>query len=483
MNIKAISTNIGKALLINALFMFISILISIFNGFDSAFTPLLISFLVTFITGTFPFIFVKESRAASLQDGFLTIVLSWLLSFIFGMLPYVLWGGEFTLVNAWFESVSGYTTTGSTILTDIEALPKSLLFWRSSTHFIGGLGVIIFLLMILPEHSPAKLKLSHLELSALSREGYRYKTSTITRVMVSVYIGLILVETLLLWGAGMTLFDAVNHAFSTVATGGFSTRNISIMYYDSVAIDIIITVFMAMSAMHFGVLFAIFAQRSLKPLRHSVTKYYFSIITVFSLIITLSLMVQGEYGSWGKAALDSVFQTVSYLSTTGFGQADNATWPLLANTILLIAAIHCGCSGSTTGGIKADRMFIAFKAIQGDFQKRLHPSSLFRTKVGGKALNDSTVSSVFLYIVLYISVLFISFLLTLICGAGISEAFSGTLSSLGNVGPGIGALGTMGNYSGLGPMVKFIFTIDMFLGRVEIFPVLIVLSLIFKRQK
>lgn len=483
MNIKAISTNIGKALLINALFMFISILISIFNGFDSAFTPLLISFLVTFITGIFPFIFVKESRAASLQDGFLTIVLSWLLSFIFGMLPYVLWGGEFTLVNAWFESVSGYTTTGSTILTDIEALPESLLFWRSSTHFIGGLGVIIFLLMILPEHSPAKLKLSHLELSALSREGYRYKTSTITRVMVSVYIGLILVETLLLWGAGMTLFDAVNHAFSTVATGGFSTRNISIMYYDSVAIDIIITVFMAMSAMHFGVLFAIFAQRSLKPLRHSVTKYYFSIITVFSLIITLSLMVQGEYGSWGKAALDSVFQTVSYLSTTGFGQADNATWPLLANTILLIAAIHCGCSGSTTGGIKADRMFIAFKAIQGDFQKRLHPSSLFRTKVGGKALNDSTVSSVFLYIVLYISVLLISFLLTLICGAGISEAFSGTLSSLGNVGPGIGALGTMGNYSGLGPMIKFIFTIDMFLGRVEIFPVLIVLSLIFKRQK
>lgn len=483
MNIKAISTNIGKALLINALFMFISILISIFNGFDSAFTPLLISFLVTFITGTFPFIFVKESRAASLQDGYLIIVLSWLLSFIFGMLPYVLWGGEFTLVNAWFESVSGYTTTGSTILTDIEALPKSLLFWRSSTHFIGGLGVIIFLLMILPEDSPAKLKLSHLELSALSREGYRYKTSTITRVMVSVYIGLILVETLLLWGAGMTLFDAVNHAFSTVATGGFSTKNISIMYYDSVAIDIIITVFMAMSAMHFGVLFAIFAQRSLKPLRHSVTKYYFSIITVFSLIITLSLIVQGEYGSWGKAALDSVFQTVSYLSTTGFGQADNATWPLLANTILLIAAIHCGCSGSTTGGIKADRMFIAFKAIQGDFQKRLHPSSLFRTKVGGKALNDSTVSSVFLYIVLYISVLLISFLLTLICGAGISEAFSGTLSSLGNVGPGIGALGTMGNYSGLGPMVKFIFTIDMFLGRVEIFPVLIVLSLIFKRQK
>ena len=155
MNVKAISINIGKALLINALFMLIAAVISAFNGFDSAFTPFLISFLVTFITGLFPFIFVKEKPVVSLQSGFLTITLSWILSFIFGMLPYVLWGGEFTIINAWFESVSGYTTTGSTVLTDIEALPKSLLFWRSSTHFIGGLGVIVFLLILLPDSRPS----------------------------------------------------------------------------------------------------------------------------------------------------------------------------------------------------------------------------------------------------------------------------------------------------------------------------------------
>ena len=483
MSIKAISTNIGKALLINALFMLISTGISIWNGLDSAFTPLVISFLVTFITGTFPFIFVKKAPRTSLQTGFLTIVLAWLLSFIFGMLPYVLWGGEFTLINAWFESVSGYTTTGSTILNDIEALPKSLLFWRSSTHFIGGLGVIIFLLMILPDSSPAKLKLTHLELSSLSKEGYRYKTRTTTRVMISVYIGLALAETLLLWAAGMTPFDAVNHAFSTVATGGFSTKNLSVMYYDSVAIDTIITIFMVLSGMHFGVLFAMIAKRSFKPLKHSVSRYYFCVIAISSIIIALSLKFQGGYASWGKAILDSTFQTVSYLTTTGFGQADNSAWPLLANTILLFAAIHCGCSGSTTGGIKADRMFIAIKAIYGDFQKRLHPSSLFRTKVGGKVISDGMVSSVFLYIVLYMVVLFGSFILALICGVEISDAFSGTLSSLGNVGPGIGSLGTLGNYSALNPIVKFIFTIDMFLGRVEIFPVLIILSLIFRRHK
>lgn len=482
MTVKAISTNIGKALLINALFMFISILVAVFNGMDSGFTPMVISFLVTAITGIFPFIFVKDKPSTTLHSGYLTIVFSWILSFMFGMLPYVLWGGEFTLANAWFESVSGYTTTGSTILTDIEALPKSLLFWRSSTHFIGGLGVIVFLLMVLPDSSPFKLRLTNLELSSLSKEGYRYKSGKTARVMVSVYICLTIAETLCLWAAGMTLFDAVNHAFSTVATGGFSTKNASVMHFDSVAIDIIITVFMALSSLHFGVLFAVVAKRSLKPLQNPISRYYICVIAVFSIIIACSLKIQGGYQTWGKSLLDATFQTVSFISTTGFGQADNAAWPLLANAILLFAAFHCGCSGSTTGGIKADRMFISLKAAYGDIQKRLHPTSLFRTKVGGRALDEDTVSSVFLYIVLYIITLFLSFVIVLICGLDIAEAFSGTVASLGNVGPGVGQLGTMGNYASLPAVVKFIFTIDMFLGRVEIFPILIVLSMIRNRK-
>lgn len=482
MTVKAISTNIGKALLINALFMFISILVAVFNGMDSGFTPMIISFLVTAITGIFPFIFVKDKPSTTLHSGYLTIVFSWILSFMFGMLPYVLWGGEFTLANAWFESVSGYTTTGSTILTDIEALPKSLLFWRSSTHFIGGLGVIVFLLMVLPDSSPFKLRLTNLELSSLSKEGYRYKSGKTARVMVSVYICLTIAETLCLWAAGMTLFDAVNHAFSTVATGGFSTKNVSVMHFDSVAIDIIITVFMALSSLHFGVLFAVVAKRSLKPLRNPISRYYICVIAVFSIIIACCLKIQGGYQTWGKSLLDATFQTVSFISTTGFGQADNAAWPLLANAILLFAAFHCGCSGSTTGGIKADRMFISLKAAYGDIQKRLHPTSLFRTKVGGRALDEDTVSSVFLYIVLYIITLFLSFVIVLICGLDIAEAFSGTVASLGNVGPGVGQLGTMGNYASLPAVVKFIFTIDMFLGRVEIFPILIVLSMIRNRK-
>ena len=483
MNIKAISYNVGMALLVSALFMFLSLVVSLIYGMDSGFTPLLISFVITLLVGAFPFIFTRRPGTMSLKDGFLTIVLSWLLSFIVGMLPYVLYGGEFTLMNAWFESVSGYTTTGATILTDIEALPRSLLFWRSSTHYIGGLGVVVFLLLILPDTSPFKHRLSNIEISSMSRSGYNYQSGKTVRVMLTVYLAMTIVETLLLWAAGMSLFDAVNHAFSTIATGGFSTKNSSIMHFDSPLIDIIIMVFMALSAMHFGVIYAVFARRSLAPMKNSVTRYYFGVMIILSLAVMTDLIVQGGYTSFGRAALDSSFQVVSFLSTTGFGQADNATWPFFSNIILLFAAIHCGCSGSTTGGLKSDRMLVSFKATGMEFKKRLHPSSVFRMKIDGITLKDETISAVFLFIVTYISVLLISFIIVLATGVPVAEAFSGTLASLGNAGPGIGSLGTMGNYSAQPDLAKFVYSMDMYLGRIEIFPFLVVLSLIFRRNR
>lgn len=482
MNFKVISRHVGKALLVNALFMFLAVLVSIYYGFDDGFAPLCISFLITLITGSFPLIFVSDVPDTKIKEGYVIIILAWLLSFFFGMFPYLLYGKDFTVINAWFESVSGYTTTGSTILTEIESLPRSLLFWRSSTHYIGGLGVVVFLLLILPDSSPFKVRLSNLEISSMSRTGYRYKAGKTVRVMLTVYIGMTIVETILLWMAGMTLFDAVNHAFSTVATGGFSTKNISVMHYDSPVIDIIIAVFMVMSAMHFGVTYAVFAKRSLKPLAGSVTRYYLSLIGVLTICIMLVLKLKGEYPTWGKALLDGYFQVASFISTTGFAQADNATWPFLANVLLLFAAVHCGCSGSTTGGLKADRMLIAIKEIQNEFKRRLHPSSMFRTRIDGNVVKEDVISSVFLYIVLYALVLMFSFIIVLFCGVDVSDAFSGTVASLGNVGPGIGSLGTMGNYSALPSAVKFVFTIDMIIGRLEIFPVLIFISMIFGRR-
>lgn len=483
MNIRSISTNVGKALLVSALFMFLSIIISLMNGIDSAFTPLLISFIITLLVGSFPFIFVKKAPPLTLRDGFVTIVLAWGLSFVFGMLPYVLWGGEFTLVNAWFESVSGYTTTGSTILNDVEALPASLLFWRSSTHLIGGLGVVVFLLLVMPEASPYRLKLTNMEMSSLSKEGYRYKSTKVVQIITVVYLSLVIVSTLCLWAAGMPLFDAVNHAFSIAATGGFSTRNLSVGYFNSDVINLVCMVFMTLSAMHFGLIFAVFASRSLKPLNNLVVKYYIGSILVMSLLIMISLMADGVYDSWGRAWMDASFNVVSYMSTTGFAICDDSAWPYLAGTILMMAALQCGCSGSTSGGLKVDRVVISIKATAAEVRRRLHPSSVSHLRMSGQHLADSEVNAVFLYIVVYFIAVIVSVLLVMICGSEPLEAISGVISSIGNVGPGLGSIASLENYSRQPEISKLIFTFDMFLGRLEIYPVLIVLSMIFKRDR
>lgn len=483
MNVKAISTNIGKALLVSALFMFLSLIVSVLNGRDAAFGPLLISFIITLITGGFPFIFVKGQQQLSLKDGFLTIILSWLLSFVFGMLPYVLYGGEFTLINAWFESVSGFTTTGSTILNDIEALPRSLLFWRSSTHHIGGLGVVVFLLLVIPDASPYRLKLTNMEMSSLSKEGYRYKSSKVVWVITVVYAGLTLATFLSLWAAGMPLFDAVNHAFSIAATGGFSTRNLSVGAFGSDLINMIVLFYMAVCAMHFGLIYAVFATRSLKPMKNSVVAYYFGSIVVMSLIIMLSLIAEGGYDSWGRAFMDSSFTVVSYMSTAGFAICDNSVWPWLAGVVLLFASFQCGCAGSTTGGIKVDRIIIAFKAIGNEIRRRLHPTSVSHARMSGQHLADSTVHSVLMYIVVYFLVIFVSIIAVMMCGCDATEAVSGVIASVGSVGPGLGELGSLDNYSLQPVLAKFIFTVDMFMGRVEIYPVLIAVSMIFGRNR
>ena len=228
MNWKVISRNIGLALLVSALFMFLSVIVSIAEGNDSALAALAISFTITFIVGIFPFIFVRKTDVISLKEGYVIITLSWLMSFIFGMLPYALWGGPFTLANAWFESVSGFTTCGATILENVEALPKSLLFWRASTHFIGGLGVVVFLLLVIPESSPMRMRLTNMELTSLSRSGYSSRTNKVVYIFAYVYLALCGIAVIAYLLAGMSFFDAVCHAMSVVPTGGFSTRNLSI---------------------------------------------------------------------------------------------------------------------------------------------------------------------------------------------------------------------------------------------------------------
>ncbi len=468
----------GVALLVSALFMLLSVGVSLIDGGDSALAPLLISFTITFSLGIFPFIFTRKNAQISLRDGFVIIFLSWLLSFIFGALPYALWGGPFTVINAWFESVSGFTTTGATILEDVEALPRSLVFWRASTHFIGGLGVVVFLLLIIPNTSPIRLRLTNMELSQLSREDYRSRANKSVYIFASVFIGLAAVAFVSYMLAGMSWFDAICHAFSVCATGGFSTRNLSIAAFGSDTISLLTLLFMFLGSIHFGIIFMVLAGRTLRPLNNPILKFYFFSLAIISVITALSLKFQGSADiSWGQAFLDSTFQVVSYSSTSGLAIADNSSWPALAGFMLILVSLVCGCAGSTSGGLKADRFVVLFKAIRMQIRKTLYPSTIFEVRLGRRILHDEEIYPHILYIALYFVLVGLSAVACMLVGDPHDHALLGSLASLSNVGPSLGDIGSMGNYNMEPAMLKFIFSFDMFLGRVEIYPVLAALGL------
>ena len=482
MNLKVISRNVGTALLVSSLFMLLSVFVSLADGGDSALAPLLISFSLTFTVGVFPFIFVRKTDRITLRDGYMIIFLSWFLSFVFGMLPYALWGGPFTLVNAWFESVSGFTTTGSTILEDVEALPRSLLFWRSSTHFIGGLGVVVFLLLIIPNSSPVRLRLTNMELSSLARDDYRSRANKTVFIFAWVYLGICALAFVSYLLAGMSPFDAINHAFSVCATGGFSTRNLSIGHFRSELISSLTIVFMYLASIHFGLIFMTLASRTLRPLNNPVLKFYTLGLIVCSVLSSISLKMEGIDNTWARAFLDGTFHVVSYASTSGLAISDNAAWPVLPCFILIICSLVCGCSGSTTGGLKADRVIVLFRAVRMQIVKTLYPSSVFEVKFGRRILRDEEVYPQILYIALFFLLIGLSSVLGVLVGDPNQHALLGSLASLTNVGPSLGSIGSLGNYNAEPHALKFIFTLDMFLGRVEIYPVFAVVASIFHRR-
>jgi len=466
----------GLVLLVNALFMFIAVIISAIYGFDTGFSPLLLSAVITATIGSFPYIFVRESSEVTTREGYVIVVLSWVLSCLFGMLPYLLWGGEFILINAWYESVSGYTTTGGTILTNIEAIPHSLLFWRASTHWIGGMGVVLFMLLILPEVSSIRLKLSRIEISSLSQESYHFRAIESVRVIAYVYFGLTLLETIALWISGMSLFDAICHSFATIATGGFSTRNNSVAYYDSVLIETIIIVFMTLSALNFGMIFLLVAKGSLLLFKSPVTRYYIAALLSGSTLVSLNLGLTGTYDSLGDSFRFGFFQTFSLATSTGFASADSSMWPNFSILLLIFFSLQCACSGSTSGGIKADRFLISYYSIKAHITKRLHPRSVVPTRVGGHAIDPDTVSEVNLFIVFYLLCVLTASLLITLTGVDIMDAVSSTIAHIGNVGPGFGNVGSMSNYHLFNGFSKFVLTIIMILGRIELFGFFILFS-------
>ena len=481
MNLGIISRNVGIALICTAIFMLLSAVVSAIYGFDSSFSPLVLSALITGIFGIFPLIFVKRSRDINTREGLAILLLAWLLACIFGMLPYVLWGGEFSLANAWFESTSGITTTGATILQDIESLPHGLLFWRSSSHYIGGLGVVVFIMMILPSFGSVRFRMSKMDVLDVSRENYHYVSNKYVRVIVSVYVGITILSFIALLLAGMPVFDAINHAMSVTATGGFSTRTASVAAFDSPLIEGILIFFIIVATLHFGLIYAWFASRSFKVLRNPVTKFYLLTIVIAVVAVTLNLYFSGTVGNFLQAFRQSAFEVVSTISTSGFAIADTNGWPIFTTLILLFVAIQCGCSGSTTSGLRSDRVLILFQACRAQILKLAHPNAVVHVKTGNTIIERELVESVTTFTILYLFFTFIGSLIYSFFGFDLLESISVSVAMMSNVGPAFGSVGTMSNFAAVPALAKVILGFQMIIGRLGIVSILMVIPTFNKR--
>jgi len=474
MRLYVVLRYVALALILNAIFMFITAMMSLYYD-DGAFLPLIYSTFVTLLFGLFPLLFVPATDHITNKEGLLIVVLSWLLACLAGALPYMLWGGVFDFTNAWFESVSGFTTTGSTILIDIEALPKSILFWRAVTHWIGGIGIIIFVLAVLPFIGIAEIILFRSEFSSMVQQNFHHRARTAIHILAGVYVGLTLMETIALYFSGMSLYDAVTHSFATIATGGFSPKNASVAFYNSPLIEGIIIIFMVLSGINFVLLFSAISG-SLKNLwRSTVVRYYLLFLFLGVLVSTVNI-VSGSNQDWWTALRYASFNIISVGTSTGFANADTNIWPAFSKLILVFFTLQCACAGSTSGGIKVDRIVIVIKAFFRQIRNVMHPNAIIPVRIDKKALDDDLVSKSVLYVMVYIIIIFISTLILTLLGVNLTEAFSGTSAAMGNVGPGLGAVGSTGNFAGIPLAGKWLLSVVMLLGRLEIYALFIFIT-------
>lgn len=423
----------------------------------------------------------KNKRDLRPSSGFAICGLIWIIICIIGALPYRISGYIPNYVDALFETVSGFTTTGSSILTNVEALPKSLLFWRALTQWLGGMGVLVFAIAIMPSSDKMSTALARAEIPGPQFGKLVSKLRFTSRILYAIYIVLTLVLIAILCCCKMPVFDSFCHAFSTASTGGFSIKNASIGAYNSVSIEVVLTVFMMLFAVNFNIYFMILIGQFLKAIRSEELICMFAIFFVAVAGITIDLCSRGTYGSVGEALRYSSFNVASVMSTTGFGTADFTGWSTLTQVILLTVMLIGGSAGSTSGGMKVSRLIIVSKSSYISLKKTLSPRSVYSLKIDKKPVDDETVSSVLSFFIMYILLIAISTLLVSIQtpshGGSIFESnFTAVISCFNNIGPGLGAVGPAGNFAGYGAFSKIVLSMDMLLGRLEILPILLMFS-------
>ncbi len=421
----------------------------------------------------------KENRDMRSSSGFAMCGVLWILVSLLSAIPYRVSGVAPNYMDALFEAVSGYTTTGSSIFRIVEDVPKSLLFWRAMTQFIGGMGVLVFVIAIIPRNDKMSTALAKAEIPGPQFGKLVGKLRNTSIILYAMYIVLTLILVGILCGLGMPAFDSFCHAFSTASTGGFSVKNASIASYNSVGIEVTLTVFMAIFSINFNVFFMIIIGKVIKALRNEEMIGMLLIMIGAMAIITINLCVTNTYNSVGEALRHASFNVSSLMSTSGFCTADYTQWPVLSRAVLLLVMCIGGSAGSTAGGLKVSRVIVLTKTSITDAKRLLSPRAIYSVKMDGKALDENTVRNIKSFFLIYAFIMVASILLISIENHGYSndQIFETNLSAvftcLNNVGPGMGGVGPKGNFADYSLFAKFILIMDMLLGRLELMPILL----------
>ncbi|WP_300382124.1 TrkH family potassium uptake protein [Clostridium sp.] len=474
MNYGMVIKVLGNILSLEALMMIPSLLVALYykQSDRSAFAISII------LIATIGYIMSQKNvynKKIKSKEGLAIVTLGWILVSFFGALPFVISGSIPSFVDAFFETVSGLTTTGSTLVDNIEDLPKGILFWRSFTHWIGGMGILVFTLAILPTLGVGGFQIFKAESPGPVKDRIVPKIKDTAKILYITYMALTIVEMILLMLGGMTLYESSIHTFGTVGTGGFSSRSASIGAYNSTYIHIVISVFMILSGANFSLYFALYKGKWRELFKNKELRFYLGVIFSATILIGLNLNFT-SYKNIGLSLRDSLFQTSSIITTTGYATVDFDKWPTFSKSILFLLMFIGGCAGSTAGGMKNIRIVVLLKLVKRQIAKTFHPRAMIPVKLDGKSIPSDTIASITSFFVLYIFIFVIGTIIISLEGIGLESSASAIVTALSNVGPGFGVIGPTQTFSGFSNFSKIFMSFLMLLGRLELFTILALIA-------
>ena len=478
---KVIINILGFLILIEGIFIILCTPVSLLYHENDA-LPILISGLITCLSGGIMWFFTKkEPKNISLRDGYIIVSIGWFLFSVFGSLPFLISKAIPSFTDAFFETMSGFTTTGASILVDIESLSHGLLFWRSLTQWLGGMGIIVLSLAVLPLLGIGGMQLFLAEVPGPNPDKLHPRISDTAKRLWIIYVLFTITESVLLWFGGMEVFDAICHSFTTMATGGYSTKQASIAYWDSPYIHYVITVFMFIAGTNFTLSYFALHFRFGKILKNEEFRYYLGFTIAFTLIFTLVLyMTMGH--ALEQSFRDSVFQVVSIMTTTGFITADYLLWAPILWILILILMFFGGSAGSTAGSIKTMRIVLIIKNSMLELKRLIHPNAIIPVRFNGAAVPHDIISNVLAFVSFYLIIFVISVVIMAALGCDFETSIGAVATSLGNIGPGLGTVGPIGNYSHIHVLGKWFLSFLMLIGRLELFTVILLFSPAFWRK-